>query len=67
MQVNPATEALYIANPLRKGGFSSLFSTHPPTETTGGIYTLRLDMTKMAALSMQLFGTDSRYSSAASQ
>ena len=32
MNVNPATEALYIANPLRKGGFSSLFSTHPPME-----------------------------------
>jgi len=30
MNVNPATEALYIANPLRKGGFSALFSTHPP-------------------------------------
>ena len=35
MQVNPATEALYIANPLSalKGqGFSGLFSTHPPME-----------------------------------
>jgi heat shock protein HtpX len=30
MQVNPATEALYIANPLSGGGMSSLFSTHPP-------------------------------------
>jgi heat shock protein HtpX len=30
MAVNPATEALYIANPLHKGGMSALFSTHPP-------------------------------------
>lgn len=30
MQVNPATEALYIANPLSGHGVSSLFSTHPP-------------------------------------
>ena len=32
MNVNPATEALYIANPLRKAGLSALFSTHPPME-----------------------------------
>ena len=32
MNVNPATEALYIANPLSKGGFAALFSTHPPME-----------------------------------
>ena len=30
MNVNPATEALYIANPLKKVGMSALFSTHPP-------------------------------------
>ena len=30
MAVNPATEALYIANPLAGGGMSGLFSTHPP-------------------------------------
>ena len=30
MNVNPATEALYIANPLKRGGLSGLFSTHPP-------------------------------------
>ena len=30
MQVNPATASLYIANPLGRGGMSSLFSTHPP-------------------------------------
>jgi heat shock protein HtpX len=34
MAVNPATEALYIANPLAgiKGGMAGLFSTHPPME-----------------------------------
>jgi heat shock protein HtpX len=30
MEVNPATASLYIANPLKRGGMSSLFSTHPP-------------------------------------
>ncbi|MBQ3409932.1 zinc metalloprotease HtpX [Candidatus Saccharibacteria bacterium] len=29
---NAATEAMYINNPLRKGWFSNLFSTHPPIE-----------------------------------
>jgi heat shock protein HtpX len=35
MAVNPATEALYIANPLAgmRGGMAGLFSTHPPIET----------------------------------
>jgi heat shock protein HtpX len=32
MNVNPATEALYIANPLSRKGLSALFSTHPPME-----------------------------------
>jgi heat shock protein HtpX len=32
MNVNPATEALYIANPLSRRGISGLFSTHPPME-----------------------------------
>ena len=30
MQVNPAAASLYIVNPLRGGGMSALFSTHPP-------------------------------------
>ena len=30
MNVNPATEALYIANPLKGRGMAALFSTHPP-------------------------------------
>ena len=30
MQVNPATGALYIANPLSGRGMTGLFSTHPP-------------------------------------
>ncbi len=29
---NPATEALFINNPLRKGALNALFSTHPPIE-----------------------------------
>ncbi len=32
MQVNPATESLYISNPLSTRGMSKLFSTHPPIE-----------------------------------
>jgi heat shock protein HtpX len=30
MQVNPATETLYIVNPFSGGGMTALFSTHPP-------------------------------------
>jgi heat shock protein HtpX len=32
MQVNQATEPLYIVKPFSGGGISSLFSTHPPIE-----------------------------------
>ena len=32
MQVNPATEALYIVNPFNGKGMTALFSTHPPLE-----------------------------------
>jgi len=32
MQVNPATENMFIVNPLTGGGMMSLFSTHPPIE-----------------------------------
>lgn len=38
------------------------YAVHPPTDTTGGIYTLVLDMDRLAKLSVDLFGTDSRYS-----
>ena len=31
-QQNSATEAMFITNPLRKGGLNALFSTHPPIE-----------------------------------
>jgi LCP family protein required for cell wall assembly len=37
------------------------YSVHPPNSTTGGIYTLKLNMTKVANLSVKLFGTNSRY------
>ena len=39
------------------------YSTHPPSNTTGGIYTLRLDLDKVAELSIRLFGADSTYAS----
>jgi heat shock protein HtpX len=32
MQVNQATEPLYIVKPFRSGGIAGLFSTHPPIE-----------------------------------
>jgi heat shock protein HtpX len=32
MHATPATAHLFIVNPLRGGGFASLFSTHPPTQ-----------------------------------
>jgi LCP family protein required for cell wall assembly len=37
------------------------YAIHPPTNTTGGTYTLKLDMARIAKLSVDLFGTDSRY------
>jgi heat shock protein HtpX len=32
MDANPATAHMFIVNPLRGGGMTSLFSTHPPME-----------------------------------
>ena len=32
MQANPATAHMFIVNPLRGGGLTKLFSTHPPME-----------------------------------
>ena len=37
------------------------YAVHPPTNTTGGVYILKLDMGRMAKLSVDLFGNDSRY------
>lgn len=37
------------------------YSTHPNNNTTGGIYTLKMNIARIAKLSVQLFGTDSRY------
>ncbi len=37
------------------------YAFHPPTNTTGGIYTLRLDMDRMAELSIRIFGARSAY------
>lgn len=37
------------------------YSTHPPTSETDGEWQLRLDMDRLAELSIKLFGDDSRY------
>jgi LCP family protein required for cell wall assembly len=37
------------------------YAIHPPSNTTGGVYTLRLDMKRMAKLSIKIFGDQSRY------
>ncbi|HEY2915599.1 MAG TPA: LCP family protein [Candidatus Limnocylindrales bacterium] len=37
------------------------YSVHPPTNTTGGTYTLRLDLDAIARLSVEWFGADSRF------
>ncbi|MDQ2964384.1 MAG: LCP family protein [Chloroflexota bacterium] len=37
------------------------YAIHPPTNTTGGTYILSLDFERVAKLSVQLFGNDSRY------
>lgn len=37
------------------------YAIHPPSASTGGIYELRLDMDRIATLSIDLFGDDSRY------
>jgi LCP family protein required for cell wall assembly len=37
------------------------YALHPPTNTTGGVYTLQLNMARMAKLSVDMFGNDSRY------
>jgi LCP family protein required for cell wall assembly len=42
------------------------YALHPPSETTGGIYTLKLDMARLAQLSIKVFGSDSAYAKPAS-
>lgn len=37
------------------------YTVHPPTNTTGGTYVLRLQMDAIRALSVELFGKDSAY------
>jgi LCP family protein required for cell wall assembly len=37
------------------------FATHPPTSSTGGVYTLELDLDAVAELSRELYGADSTY------
>jgi LCP family protein required for cell wall assembly len=40
------------------------YATHPPTNTTGGIYILKLDLARVAEMSVKLFGDESRYAAA---
>jgi polyisoprenyl-teichoic acid--peptidoglycan teichoic acid transferase len=37
------------------------YSSHPDTATTGGTWTSRLDLARVANLSVEMFGEDSRY------
>jgi LCP family protein required for cell wall assembly len=37
------------------------YAIHPATSTTGGVYILKLDLAKLAQLSVTLFGSESRY------
>ena len=37
------------------------YAIHPPTASTGGVYTLNLVPDRIAKLSVELFGSDSRY------
>lgn len=39
------------------------YAVHPPTKDTGGTYILEMDFTRIAKLSIQLFGNDSAYAS----
>ena len=51
--IDPANISRYVLGPP--------YAVHPPTSSTGGVYILKLDLDKVAALSVELFGTDSRY------
>jgi len=46
---------------IQRFGLGPPYSVHPPTGQTGGIYTLRLNMDKVAALSIKVFGGQSTY------
>jgi LCP family protein required for cell wall assembly len=52
--VDDATVARYVLRP-------PTYSEHPPTNTTGGTYILRLHLAEVAKLSIQLFGEESSY------
>lgn len=42
------------------------YAVNPPASETGGVYRLRLDMDRLAALSIDIFGEDSAYAAGAS-
>jgi hypothetical protein len=57
---------LELAQNVDDGGIRTVvlgppYSVHPPTSETGGVWILRLDMARLAGLSVELFGEDSRY------
>jgi LCP family protein required for cell wall assembly len=52
--IDDAGVARYVLKP-------PTYSVHPPTNTTGGTYILRLHMDAVATLSVTLFGEDSAY------
>jgi heat shock protein HtpX len=50
LDVNPATASLFIVNPLRRQGFATLFSTHPPiTERVRRLRALEGDLAPLDA------------------
>jgi polyisoprenyl-teichoic acid--peptidoglycan teichoic acid transferase len=60
------SQMLSIAQPVNASDIEQVVLGPPytatlPLSTTGGIYTLRLDMSRLATLSVRLFGTASRY------
>lgn len=56
-RVDPSRVTQVVLGPSR-------YAFHPPNSETGGIYTLRLKMDKLAELSIQIFGDTSRYAAA---
>ena len=58
-EVKTKTDALY--EKVKQVVLGPPYSYHPPTDQTGGIYTLRLRMDRLAKLSREIFGSESTY------